>query len=213
MTVHKTAIIALAFGLAACETTIPDSDNVKPGISLTLQDGGVQTLISSASPSGRDTGCPAGTSFNSVAANAYVLSTYGVTVGFTDDNGIYFYSNAAPPFQFAASTTDQGGAALTRVSFNINVTPSQPEGSIVISNLTPATATSAAESETRGSGNTYHYRRVELAGNESDPRTALIMTFTASSLGSQPLISMRGEDFSGNTETGLVWLLPRSLCT
>lgn len=213
MTVHKLPIFALALALAACETTIPASDPVKPVIALSLQDGGLKTLISTSPSATLATGCPAGTSFNAAAANAYVLSTYGVTVGFADDDGIYFHGPGAAPFSFVATVSDQGGAALARVSFNINVSPSQPEGSIVISDLTPAAATTAAVSETRPTGNTYHYRRVELAGNRSDPRTALIVTFKASSLGSQPLVTMRGEDFSGNSEYGLVWLLPRSLCS
>ncbi len=202
-------------GLAGCETTIPADDTTKPVIALSVNDGGFKAVASTNPGATLNTGCPAGTTFNTAGASAFVLATYGGSMSFTPASAanIYFYSGSLPPFSFLVSGSDQGGVARVRASFNITVTPSQPEGQVVISDLTPAHATSTVGTQTFSSGNTYHYRRVEVAGDASDPRTALLMTFTASSLGGNPIVSLMAEDFSGNQETVLATLLPRTLCT
>ncbi len=210
----KLALLAM-LSAAACETTIPASDSTQPLVSLSLTEGGLRTILSTDPAADLDTGCPAGTQATGAAANAYILAQYGLSTGLsdTDMDSVYFYMPSEIPFKFLAVTNDQGGAAVTRVGFSDStISASRPEGSVAITELSPASATTFPFSETRPSGTTYTYRIVENRGDVSSPRTALIMNFTTASLGSQPLISVKGDDFSGNSAYGLVWLLPRSLC-
>ncbi len=200
--------------LAACETTIPANDTTDPVVTLQISDGGWKSVASTDPNTDLDTGCPVGTSASDSAVEAFYMSTYGATVSWSaaSSDAAYFYGASSPPFEFWLTTNDAGGAALGRISFNDNtISASQPEGTLSITDIDGNEST-YPHTETRSSGNTYTYRRVEITGDASDPRTALLLIFEADGLGTSGLLSFRGEDFSGNAASQAVWLLPRSLC-
>ncbi len=200
-TLSGTLVATLA--LTGCQTTIPADDTTKPTVILSIQDGGDRAIGSTDPETELVLGCPDGTS----ASAQEIHRRYGA--GPTEEYS-YFYGAGTPPFKLSVTVIDSGGVQLARASFNDStISRSNPEGSVEITDK--GSARTYPHEETRSSGRTYTYRRVELEADRGDPLTALHMSFTANSL-QTALISFYGEDFSGNSDSGIAFVLPATMC-
>ncbi|MEL6258010.1 MAG: hypothetical protein AAFQ67_03000 [Pseudomonadota bacterium] len=207
-------VIVCGLALAACASTPPPPDRIKPQISLSLLDP-APVLIGSNNPTADlATGCPNDGGVDSTEAESFFARDYGpVAWSETAIDETYFYSTQTPPYRFSLKVTDAGGVERTRIAFSDQtIDADTPNGSIVIAEVAPKRASVSADTSTASEGGVDKFRIVEHVADPEKPQTELETSFTASSLGAGPFVSVSAQDTAGNTDRFFIWLLPRTLC-